>query len=77
MRLLMPLTAVGPMQASVVSVALVSGAFAPEIALALLVGAAIPEVTAPLRARTDRHLRDAESLSEALPEDSERKRSDR
>lgn len=77
MRLLMPLTAVGPMQASVASVASVSGALPPEFALALLVGAALPEVTAPMRARTDRQLREAEALSEALSEESTRERSDR
>lgn len=69
MRLLMPLTVVGPTQTAVASVVSISGGMSPEFALALFIGAAIPEVTAPLRASTDRHLREAEALTEAVEQD--------
>lgn len=69
MRLFMPLTTVGPTQSAVAAAAIVSEAVPASIGLALLIAAAIPEVTAPFRGRTDRHLREAEAISEQLDED--------
>ena len=62
MRLVLALTAVGPMQAAITAIAVEWSLLPHEWGLALLASAALPEITGPLRRRADGQLRAAEAL---------------